>query len=450
VDMKWLFLAAFFSCVSLLEAASVRLTLKDGAQLEGESTLGAKATLVFSNATVGGTNIELNSIRSARFHLNVAARDSNNLTENPKALPKGWTNTDIGPVTVPGGVQWTDERIQVNGSGMRFWLPEPDEFQFVCRPFSGSGHLTAQITNSEAAIAGIMFRESLAPDSEFVAEAVTTSADGLLIRSRRDRRYRELVHAEGDYRNFNEIHPPCWLKLIRRDKRFSICQSTDDGISWQIIHESPSDWERTVYAGLFVVGGVTNAVKTATFANVQVEDEMDGRKLLTNKVSKVRLVVNDGSLLQAAEISADQTKIRFQFGDSNITASALSVCRIEFGDIPKRIERDLSSQRRGVLLKSGDFFEGDLSLIDRAQVKLSSILFGTRTFPLDRVLAITIAPPLASSAPFLIRTLDGSAIVARTLGSAPDILLVDEPRLGLLMVPLAELAAIETDRAPRL
>jgi hypothetical protein len=448
--MKWLFVPVFFSTVSLLGAASVRLTLKDGAQLEGEAALAEKSTLAFSNAALGSTNIDLNSIRSARFHLNAAALEPTNLAESAKALPKGWTNADIGPVTIPGSVQWTDERSQVSGSGTRFWLPQPDEFQFVYRPFSGSGHLTAQITNSEAVIAGIMFRESLAPDSEFVAEAVTTSTDGLLIRSRRDRRYRELVHAEGDYRNFNEIRPPCWLKLIRRDRRFSICQSTDEGISWQIIHESPSDWGRTVYAGLFVVGGVTNAVKTATFANVQVEDEMDGRKLLTNKLSRVRLVLNDGSLLQAADVSADQTKIRFQFGDSNITASALSVCRIEFGDIPKRIERDLSSQRRGVLLKSGDFFEGDLSSIDRTQAKLSSVLFGTRTVPLDRVLAIIIAPPLANSAPFLIRTLDGSAIVAKTLGSAPDILLVNEPRLGLLMVPLAELAAIETDHAPRL
>jgi len=446
--MKWLFLPAFLSLAPLLDAASVQLTLKDGTTLEGEATLQPKSTLVFSNASVGTTNIDLVALRSARFHLDTSLAATS--TVEAVTLPKPWTNADIGPVTMRGSVSWNDERVDVSGSGTNFWLPQADEFHFVFRPFAGNGHITAQITNSEAAIAGIMLRETLDPEAEFASQAASLGPEGLIFRCRRDRRYRELIHAEGESNNQPDIRPPCWLKLIRRDKYISVCQSVDDGLSWQIIHQTANTWDRNIYAGLFVVGGATNSLKTATFVNVQVQDESDGRKQATNGLSRIRVILNDGSALMTRQLSADQTKIRFRFGSSNVVGSVLSVSRIEFDTVPKRLQGELSGRRKGVLLKTGDFFEGELSSLNRSEVKLSSVLFGSRTFPGERVLGVTVSTTLPSAAPMTVRTLDGSLILAKSITSGPDLLLVEEPRFGLLAVSLAELASIETNIKPKL
>ena len=50
-------LPAFLILAPFLDAASVQLTLKDGTTLEGDATLQPKSTLVFSNASVGTTNM---------------------------------------------------------------------------------------------------------------------------------------------------------------------------------------------------------------------------------------------------------------------------------------------------------------------------------------------------------------------------------------------------------
>jgi hypothetical protein len=109
---------------------------------------------------------------------------------------------------------------------------------------------------------------------------------------------------------------------------------------------------------------------------------------------------------------------------------------------PDRLKRELASGRKGVLLKTGDFFEGDLHSIDKDQVKMSSVLFGPRNFPRERVLAIVVAESLETSVPFLVRTENGSMIRARTLGARQDAIIAEEPRLGPVLIPFAQLAEV--------
>jgi hypothetical protein len=233
---------------------------------------------------------------------------------------------------------------------------------------------------------------------------------------------------------------------VRRDKRFAAYQSTDEGITWQAIYETPNDWGRSIYAGLFVLSGNANELRTASFSNVLVEDEMDNRKLATNKTHQAGLLLTDGSMFRTDQISADATKIRFQAGASNFTISALSVSRIFYGAVPERLNRELATRRRGVLLKTGDFFEGDLDSINKSQIKLSSVLFGSRTFPADRVLAVAISEPRPVSTPFRIRTADGSLIQATGLTPGENSVSVDEPRLGTWTIGLMDLVEISREK----
>ena len=361
-------------------------------------------------------------------------------------MPAGWTNQDIGPVAIPGSVKLENGRFTISSSGTRIWLQQPDEFHFVYRSFTGNGQLIAQITNMEAAIAGIMFRQTLEPNSEFVMEAATLANDGMIFRTRRDPRHRELVRNEGDWQNRDEVRPPCWLKLTRREKRFTAYESLDDGISWQAVYESPNEWGRTIFAGLLVAGGSSNTLKSASFANVLVEDETDTMNAQSNKLFNVEAVLTDGSILHARSVTADESKIRIGFAKTNYVVSIYSVSRLVYRPVPDRLKGELASGRKGVLLKNGDFFEGELRSADRNQVKLSSILFGTRSFPTDRVTAVVLAESSERPASYRLRTLDGSLIRAKSLAPGSDSVVADELRLGALAIPLDDLLEIETIR----
>jgi len=437
--MKWLFALLCVCLAPSLFAASARVVLKDGSQLEGDATLDARSGIILTNAQLGETNFDLSAIRSIRFHF------ANNTSEHSNIagpFPTGWTNVDIGLAPISGSAKYQRDEWVLSSSGTRVWQALPDQFHFAFRSFKGNGQIVAQLTNSDAAIAGVMIRESLEPDAEFVLLAATPGAEGVIYRARRERRYRDLIRAEGDWTNRDDIHAPCWLKLIRRDKRFSAYASADDGVTWQIIYESPNDWDRVNFAGLFVVSNNTNQLSRATFSNVTLEDEVDLKSMATNKASRLQVTLNDGSILAVDEVSADITKARLTVGSSNFVTSVLSVSRIVYGVVPDRFSRELTKGRRGVLLKTGDFFEGDLAATDKYRVKVSSVLFGSRSFPLDRVLVIAVSDPVTGSAPLLVRTSDGSIVQAKSLSTGPNLLLIEEPRLGRWTVPLTNLVEI--------
>src|SRR5207247_5368135 len=145
----------------------------------------------------------------------------------------------------------------------------------------------------------IMFRPSLDATSQFILQAATTGPEGLVFRTRRDAAHRELVHSQGDWLNHEDIKPPCWVKILRKEKRFLALKSDDDGITWQPIYDSPTEWERTIFAGIFVMGGESNALKKATFSDVLIEDEIDDRAKSTRIASKPQVFLNDGSALAA-------------------------------------------------------------------------------------------------------------------------------------------------------
>lgn len=435
------------SAISALAASAPgRLKLKDGSLLEGEVTVDSKSDLVFSNATAGVTNISFNALDSAQFNAAASASASTISSNATGGLPLGWTNQDIGPVAIPGSMKLDNGIFTISSSGTRLWLPQADEFHYVYRSFSGNGQMVAQVTNMEAAIAGIMFRQSLEPDSEFVVEAATLANDGMIVRTRRDPRHRELVRSQGDWQNRDEVKPPCWLKLTRRDKRFTAYESLDEGISWQAIYDSPNEWGRTIFAGLMVVGGTSNALKSASFANALIEDETDTMNVESNKMFNVEVVLTGGSVLHARSVTADESKVKIAFTKTNYVVSIYAVSRLVYRPIPDRLKRELVTGRKGVLLKNGDFFEGDLRSADKYQVKLSSILFGARSFPTDRVTAVAIAESSERPAAYRVRTLDGSLIRAKSVAAGQEAVVADELRLGALAIPLEELMEIEAIR----
>ena len=95
------------------------------------------------------------------------------------------------------------------------------------------------------------------------------------------------------------------------------------------------------------------------------------------------------------------------------------------------------------LLSSKKSPQYDLLSLDTNQVKLSSVLFGSRNFPADRLLAVTLGEPTEAPARYRVRTEDGSVIRAKSLTAGYDCIIAEELRLGKLTLGLDQLLQIE-------
>ena len=110
-----------------------------------------------------------------------------------------------------------------------------------------------------------------------------------------------------------------------------------------------------------------------------------------------------------------------------------------------------------MLLTKGDFVDGDFRGIEGGQVKVSSILFGTRSFDAKKeVLAVALREVSTALADYEIQLRDQSLLFAGAVTFDRDALVVQDPILGTVRLPIAELAALkrrnpdERSRSPKL
>ena len=113
--------------------------------------------------------------------------------------------------------------------------------------------------------------------------------------------------------------------------------------------------------------------------------------------------------------------------------------------------------RTGVLLARGDFVDGDFRGIEGAQVKVSSILFGTRVFDAKKeVLAVALREVSPAPANYEIQLRDQSLLFAGAVTFERDALVVQDPILGAVRLPAEVLAALkrqspaEPGRSPKI
>jgi regulation of enolase protein 1 (concanavalin A-like superfamily) len=177
-----------------------------------------------------------------------------------------WTSTNIGAAT--GSATYSGSQVSVAGSGADIW-DTADAFHFHHRSLSGDGSIVARVTNfADAgthpwAKAGLMFRESTAPNSRHVSVLLTRS-NGTVTHSRQS------PGAITGMNWGNETPGPYWLKVARAGNTFIGYDSTD-GVTWEeltrvTINEMPS----TVLAGLAVTSHEAGVQRTAIFNNVLV------------------------------------------------------------------------------------------------------------------------------------------------------------------------------------
>jgi hypothetical protein len=127
------------------------------------------------------------------------------------------------------------------------------------------------------------------------------------------------------------------------------------------------------------------------------------------------VLLRDGSFLALTVHSGDESTVRFSAAPADPAVAATDVAQIFFQSLPANLASRLEPGRRGLLLRNGDFVDGALREFKQNQIKLSSVLFGLKSYPRDQALVLALHDPVASSARFEIRARNGSRFLANDL-----------------------------------
>ena len=126
------------------------------------------------------------------------------------------------------------------------------------------------------------------------------------------------------------------------------------------------------------------------------------------------VLTTDGSFVAGAVTTGDDSAFAFRGG-------AFSLSRLRVGVVlfqhvtPKRLSA-LAAGRRGVLLRNGDFVDGEFHSFTNGVLKVSSVLFGIRSLNATfEVAALAVRPVVPITTEFEVRLQDGSVVLARSL-----------------------------------
>jgi hypothetical protein len=155
------------------------------------------------------------------------------------------------------------------------------------------------------------------------------------------------------------------------------------------------------------------------------------------------LVLRNGAFLAGTVATASETSIRAASAFGNKPLSTINVARIFCQPMSKAMEARIVPGRAGVLLAKGDFVDGEFRGIEEGQVKLSSILFGTRAFDAKKeVLAVALREISPAPANYEIQLRDQSHFPAGAVTFERDALVIQDPVLGVVRLPAGDLAVL--------
>ncbi len=162
------------------------------------------------------------------------------------------------------------------------------------------------------------------------------------------------------------------------------------------------------------------------------------------------ILLRNGTFIAATVDSVSDRGVRFSYhGQAPREIPAHRVARISFrAPAHKTPARPVAGQT-GVLLREGDFFAGEVRSVERDLVRLSSVLYGLRTFNLEsEVMAIVLNDMTPSSASHEMRLSNDSRLRFDSFAVEEGLVLVNEEIMGPFAVPEGAVVEIRSVRRP--
>ncbi len=179
-------------------------------------------------------------------------------------LPAGWSDTDIGAVSLAGGASYNNGTFTVSGSGADIWN-SADAFNFAYTSLSGDGQMIARVASvqntSTWAKAGVMIRNTLDAGSAY-GFMLVSAAKGVAFQ------YRTSAGAAAAGATAIAGAAPTWVKIVRSGSTVAGYVSSD-GATWTFAGQATIAMNATVSIGLAVTSHNASALCAATFDHVQ-------------------------------------------------------------------------------------------------------------------------------------------------------------------------------------
>ena len=199
-----------------------------------------------------------------------ASTPQNSITVHHQPLPASWSSSDVGNTGRAGLARAVDDTIVLAAGGADVW-GTADGFYFIRRTLSGDGDVIARVDAIEKpadalfALAGVMFRESLAAGSRHAAMVITSQG-----KAKFRRRLVKDGHTRSDGPRAGALPVPRWVKISRRGNVFTASISTD-GVLWTEVHPGETiAMPRTLEVGFFALRQGGTGAATASLTEVSV------------------------------------------------------------------------------------------------------------------------------------------------------------------------------------
>jgi hypothetical protein len=433
-------LALLLLCMTVALASAGFVQTTDGRRLEGKVRLQSDGTLLVTRSNAPPERVLLSNLLRADFTVatNRPPQSGNTrlkpslLDEDKGALPPPWRSLDIGETESPGSSLHSSGTFSVAG-GHRARHGREDGFHFVYQPFKGDGEIIARVASIEPrdekvrqVRAGVLMRSSLEPASESVFMSVSGGL-GTYFRQWG----RNTTRAVQDRRP--DLKPPYWIKLVRDGNHFTGYQSTD-GRSWRLLATATAEMPRMIFVGLALV----NARKGSELASATLDHVSLAAATLPGRFTP-QVVLRDGTVIADAFSAASDSAVSFSRDKQGLLVLTRNVARLVFQPLGEAVEPG----RTGLLLRSGDFIDGEFRGLSEGRVKVSSVLFGQKSYELkNKVAAVVLRDVMPEPAAFEVRTLEGSLWRSQSLAVEQDAVRVEAPLAGAWRIAASELIEV--------
>lgn len=428
-------LLTFAVCLLISHDALARrgyVRTRQGRIVEGHMRFESNAVVVVDAARELWAEVALTNIAALGFD-SAAEAVVEARPDSSGPLPVPWESEDVGSVREPGGSEFKGGIFRVRGTGTNV-LADGDSFHFLCKRVTGESEIVARVLHVQNtdpwAQAGLMFRESLAADARHVFLAVTASRGGVL--ASRDRK-------GGD--TAVQLDQPMargyWLKL-KRDSEKVLALTSPDGRRWRIVERLTWPMEEELYAGLAVVSAREGVRGESIF------DQVEEGASLRNRAWVPQVELKSGSVQAGYIERMDDTAVWFDAAERRAPVSAHGVALVRFQPVPLRLATFLAAGRKGVLLGTGEFIDGECGGIANHRVTISSVPLGLRRYDVNNeVIAVVLGKrAVLPRRNFEVTTTDGATWLALDVALDREGLVLREPYLGTRRIYMHEIAEV--------
>ncbi len=158
----------------------------------------------------------------------------------------------------------------------------------------------------------------------------------------------------------------------------------------------------------------------------------------------IAIYLLNGTTLVGNLKSINSKEIILSVEKKEFTVPLVSVGKVLFRNVPEEFKDVVNSGRSGVLLRNGDFIDGEVKEVDEDIVSLYSTLLGVRRLSIRlNVVAMVLGKPKLARPDVKIITRYGSEIKGSSIKFEQENIKLKEEILGEVEFPYRDLAEIE-------